>query len=410
MVGVEVADGLVEADHPLLHDVLAVGADEEVRAGLDPGERRGTGRAASLSASSSPDAGQRHELGVRAGVASRPQDVLDADLAVELQDEVLGLVEVLGERLVGGPRRGRQGVRADDDQLEPRQPTSCSAGGRGDLGQVSTAKAPSTDRRAQGSLCDAPARRPFHRRVRQSASQRADRREVTHVERDTSPSVDSGTPDQASAGAAGDLGERDRGRDPGVERLGAAGHRDRTRSGRRSPAPAGPAPRPRSRRRSPAGRSRARGRRGRSHRRRPGPTANSPASRYAPSACGPGWCSGPPAAGRPRRREVRQAAAVMPAARRSGTSTPCAPKAAAERTTAPRLRGSVTPSSATISGGVGRSSARREQVVGVQVGVRRDLQRDALVQRTAGHLVHLLAGSISSSGDPGLAGDRQRPR
>jgi hypothetical protein len=48
--------------------------------------------------------------------------------------------------------------------------------------------------------------------------------------------------------------------------------------------------------------------------------------------------------------EVRQAVAVMPAARRSGRNTPCAPKAAAERTTAPRLRGSVTPSSATSSG------------------------------------------------------------
>ena len=42
---------------------------------------------------------------------------------------------------------------------------------------------------------------------------------------------------------------------------------------------------------------------------------------------------------------------VIPAALRSGTTTPCPPKAATERTTAPRLRGSVTPSRATISGG-----------------------------------------------------------
>jgi len=55
--------------------------------------------------------------------------------------------------------------------------------------------------------------------------------------------------------------------------------------------------------------------------------------------------------------EMRQAAAVIPAARRSGTSTPCAPNAAAVRTTAPRLRGSVTPSSAT-SRGAGAASAR----------------------------------------------------
>ena len=47
---------------------------------------------------------------------------------------------------------------------------------------------------------------------------------------------------------------------------------------------------------------------------------------------------------------VFQAEAVMPAARRSGMTTPCAPKPAALRTTAPRLRGSVTESSATISG------------------------------------------------------------
>ena len=48
-----------------------------------------------------------------------------------------------------------------------------------------------------------------------------------------------------------------------------------------------------------------------------------------------------------------------PAARRSGTRTPWPPNAAAERTTAPRLRGSVTPSSATSSGGSPRRRARR---------------------------------------------------
>ena len=48
----------------------------------------------------------------------------------------------------------------------------------------------------------------------------------------------------------------------------------------------------------------------------------------------PRWCAGGPCA-------------VIPAARRSGRNTPCAPNAAAERITAPRLRGSVTPSRAT---------------------------------------------------------------
>jgi alpha-N-arabinofuranosidase len=47
------------------------------------------------------------------------------------------------------------------------------------------------------------------------------------------------------------------------------------------------------------------------------------------------------------------APAVTPALRRAGTTTPVAPNAAADRTTAPRLRGSVTPSRATMRGGVG---------------------------------------------------------
>ena len=51
------------------------------------------------------------------------------------------------------------------------------------------------------------------------------------------------------------------------------------------------------------------------------------------------------------------APAVTRADRRAGTSTPCPPNAAAERTTAPRLRGSVTPSRATISAGAWKASA-----------------------------------------------------
>jgi hypothetical protein len=46
-----------------------------------------------------------------------------------------------------------------------------------------------------------------------------------------------------------------------------------------------------------------------------------------------------------------QAPAFTPAERRAGTSTPLPPNAATDLATAPRLRGSVTPSSATISGG-----------------------------------------------------------
>ena len=61
---------------------------------------------------------------------------------------------------------------------------------------------------------------------------------------------------------------------------------------------------------------------------------------------------------------VFHAEAVIPAARRSGTSTPWAPKPAALRTTAPRLRGSVTESSATISGGSPASAARSSRSSG----------------------------------------------
>ena len=61
---------------------------------------------------------------------------------------------------------------------------------------------------------------------------------------------------------------------------------------------------------------------------------------------------------------VFQAEAVMPAARRSGMTTPCAPKPAALRMTAPRLRGSVTWSSTTISGGSPISGARSRRSSG----------------------------------------------
>ena len=48
--------------------------------------------------------------------------------------------------------------------------------------------------------------------------------------------------------------------------------------------------------------------------------------------------------------EAFQADAVIPAALRSATSTPSTPKAAEDLITAPKFRGSVTPSSATTKG------------------------------------------------------------
>src|SRR5215217_7517842 len=75
---------------------------------------------------------------------------------------------------------------------------------------------------------------------------------------------------------------------------------------------------------------------------------------------------------------VRQADAVMPTARRWGTTTPCASNAAAERTTAPRVRG----------------------VVG------RDLQTDALVQRPLGHPVELGLAHLEQR-QPAVRGQRE---
>src|SRR3954469_18683340 len=100
--------------------------------------------------------------------------------------------------------------------------------------------------------------------------------------------------------------------------------------------------------------------------------------------------------------DVRHADAVMPALRRSGTTTPCAPNAAADRTMAPRFRGSVTPSTATIRAGRPESLARASRSDGcaywyggattpstwrVRVLVRRDHQRQTLVDRVAGEPV-----------------------
>src|ERR671919_1944209 len=66
MLGGEVADGFVQADHPLLHDVVAIGADQEVRATLDPGKAAVPGEQLvdSLFVSGPK---QRHEVLVRLG-------------------------------------------------------------------------------------------------------------------------------------------------------------------------------------------------------------------------------------------------------------------------------------------------------------------------------------------------------
>jgi hypothetical protein len=95
----------------------------------------------------------------------------------------------------------------------------------------------------------------------------------------------------------------------------------------------------------------------------------------------------------------------MPTERRLGTTTPCPPKAATERTIAPRLRGSVMPSSATTSGMPGRLGVDEVARVGVLVG--RHLHRQALVHRAVGEPVELPAGRLQH-GDGALGGELER--
>src|SRR3984957_6913457 len=80
------------------------------------------------------------------------------------------------------------------------------------------------------------------------------------------------------------------------------------------------------------------------------PTTNRPAFAYEASAEArfEAWATGNLASAP---ADAFQAPAVTPAVRRPGISTPAPPNAATDLATAPRLRGSVTPSSATISGG-----------------------------------------------------------
>ena len=71
------------------------------------------------------------------------------------------------------------------------------------------------------------------------------------------------------------------------------------------------------------------------------------------------------------------------------------------------MRGSVTESSATISGGSPEAAARVEQVVGVGVLVRRHPRREALVHRAGGEPVELGPRHLEQ-GDAALGGERER--
>ena len=136
------------------------------------------------------------------------------------------------------------------------------------------------------------------------------------------------------------------------------------------------------------------------------PTTNSPPAGTPPARASGWWPARPGCARRRRPRPSRRRRSSRPSGARA-RRTPWPPNAAAERTTAPRLRGSVTPSSATISGVLALLVGARDQVVGVRVLVRRDLQREALVDGPVGHPVELGARRLQQR-DAAVGGDLQR--
>ena len=93
---------------------------------------------------------------------------------------------------------------------------------------------------------------------------------------------------------------------------------------------------------------------------------------------------------------VRQAVAVIPAARRSGMTTPCAPNAARRAHDRAEVARVGHPVERHEQRG-GRLRGRRDQVVEGLVGVRGHLQPDALVQHATGHPVEFERLTSSSA-------------
>src|SRR4051812_39619182 len=115
-IGVVVADRLVEADHAFLHDVLAVGADEEVGAGL------GAREAAVLLQ-------QRAQRAVVAVTGSTDQLVVTVEGPGDWGAGGLGRAEPSGTHR-GWPSRGSGDVVATHDLLRnvTDDPNACTSG------------------------------------------------------------------------------------------------------------------------------------------------------------------------------------------------------------------------------------------------------------------------------------------
>ena len=174
---------------------------------------------------------------------------------------------------------------------------------------------------------------------------------------------------------------------------------------RSSDAPVATAPCPRNRRPTPSARKH-RTRQSWCRRLASSPTTRTPASAHCLSvrlrfvARATGTRAAAPAL-------VRQATAVTDAERRCGISTPCPPKAATERMMAPEVAriGNVVQRNQQC--GLDIAGGRGQQIVGVGVRVRRNLQRDALMQAIGTHPVEVVAGHLQDR-DAAIGGQRHR--
>ena len=123
--------------------------------------------------------------------------------------------------------------------------------------------------------------------------------------------------------------------------------------------------------------------RGARRRRRRRPARARPRSRSASIALQQVADLGDAARARSRPADAFTAPGVTDAEPRAGITTPCAPSTSALRTIAPRLCGSVMPSSSTISGGSPASFGGRQQLAQRRVAKPPRDRDDALVHAAA---------------------------
>src|SRR5947209_10999811 len=331
-VGVVVPDRLVEADHAFLDDVLAVGADQEVGAGLGPGEA-----AVFLQ--------QRAQCAVVAVAGSADELVVTVKWPRGWGAGSLGSAEPSGTHR-WRPSWGSWDVVATHDLLRnvTDDPDACTSG------LVTT-----TSERPWGyaRLIRCQSRSSEHKKGHQPHPSPSTVRMTGPVDlvlgherrrlRATSARATTAATEAFRDSTWPDNGIRTKTSQRWATR------RDRPFPSAPTTSTSGPVESSRSSRSSSPSPS--------------SPAIIRPASAYDVRvrtrlvARATGRCASAPAL-------AFQAEGVTPTARRSGTSTPWAPNAAAERAIAPKLCGSVTPSTATRSACSVASSARRSRSSG----------------------------------------------